>query len=170
MKSCTTTLCQEGYHCENGQCVLNGNTGPLQVTLRWNTNEDVDLHLIEPHGTGSCEIYYDAPNTSSAPSSCGAVGSLDLDSEPACPFPPDNIEVENIIYPPGLPAPSGTYIVRVDHYQNCDSSLVEVPFQIEIRINGQVTGLCGVFRPTDADWNTHGVAGAGRTVMTFNIP
>ena len=24
-----------GYHCEDGECVLNGNNGPIQITLQW---------------------------------------------------------------------------------------------------------------------------------------
>jgi hypothetical protein len=98
------------------------------------------------------------------------VGSLDLDSEPACPTPPDFVDVENIIYPAGTAAPSGTYTIRVDHYENCNMSLSAVPFQIEVRNNGVVSGMCGVFVPTDIDWNNGGSAGDGRQVMTFTVP
>ncbi|MBX7117248.1 MAG: hypothetical protein K1X64_23220, partial [Myxococcaceae bacterium] len=163
-----TSGCQEGFHCEQGVCVLNGNSGPLQVTLRWNTGEDLDLHLIEPKGTSSCEIYYDLPNRAGSTNACGAVGSLDLDSEAACVH--DGVDIENIIYPPGMAAPSGKYIVRIDHYQNCNASLTAVPFEVEVRALGQTLGFCGVFRPSDSDWDTGGQAGAGRTVMNFNMP
>lgn len=168
--SCTLE-CPTGFHCVSGGCVLNGASGPVQVTLRWNTHEDLDLHLDEPTDAGGvCEIYYGAPNRVGSPSACGASGSLDLDSEPACPVPPDNVDVENIIYPPGMLAPSGTYTVRVDHYAACQVGLMAAPFQVEVRNNGVVSGVCGVFVPTDSDWNAHGAANGGRQVMTFTVP
>ena len=165
-----TLECPQGFHCLSGACVLNGASGPVQVTLRWNTHEDLDLHLDEPTDAGHCEIYYGDPNRVGNPSFCGAHGSLDLDSEPACPIPPDYVDVENIIYPPGMPAPSGTYTVRVDHYAACQSGLMAVPFQVEVRNNGVLSGFCGVFVPTDPEWNDHGGVNGGRQVMTFVVP
>src|SRR5438552_3788153 len=48
--------CSEGFNCQNGSCVLNGGNGPVQVTLRWNTLEDLDLHVSEPLASGAhCE-------------------------------------------------------------------------------------------------------------------
>lgn len=167
-----TTECPAGFHCQNGGCVLNGANGQVQVTLRWNTQEDLDLHLDEPSGAGICEIYYGDNNDpdSGTGSSCNATGILDLDSEAACPSPPDFVDIENIIYPLGKVAPSGTYTVRVDHYENCNMSLSAVPFQVEVRVNGVISGMCGVFVPTDADWDNSGGAGDGRQVMTFVVP
>ncbi len=171
MLGCVTE-CSGGFHCQNGSCVLNGANGPVQVTLRWNTQEDLDLHLDEPGDAGVCEIYYGNSNDpdSGMGSTCGATGILDLDSEAGCPVPPDNVDIENIIYPVGTPAPSGTYAVRVDHYKNCNMSLAMVPFQVEVRVNGFTSGMCGVFVPTDLDWNDTGSSGGGRQVMTFNVP
>ncbi|MBK7857417.1 MAG: hypothetical protein IPJ65_02090 [Archangiaceae bacterium] len=167
--SCTPN-CAEGFHCQGGLCVLNGGGGPVQVTLRWNTIEDLDLHLLEPRpGGATCEISYDDDNQPGNPSSCGAMGSLDLDSEAACPSPPDNVNIENIIYPAGATAPSGTYTVWVNHYENCDTSLTMVPFELEVRFNGNLVGVCGVFVPTDSDWND-GDGTDTRFMMTFNVP
>ncbi len=169
-----STECSNGFHCVNGSCQLNGANGPVQVTLRWNTQEDLDLHLDEPTDGGACEIYFGDPNRNlgagGSPSSCGAQGSLDLDSEASCPFTPDYVEVENIIYPPGLAAPSGTYVIRVAHFMNCNIALAAVPFQVEVRNNGVVSGYCGVFVPTDLDWNSSASTGGGRRVMTFVVP
>jgi hypothetical protein len=170
--SCTTE-CQRGFRCVGGQCVLNGSNGPLQVTLRWNTQEDLDLHLDEPlPDGGSCEIYYGDVNDVDGgnPSTCGAAGALDLDSEAGCPSPADFVDIENIVYPAGTVAPSGVYNVRVDHYLSCDSNLAAVPFQLEVRRGGTLIGLCGVFFPSDSDWSAGGNAGGGRPVMSFTIP
>jgi hypothetical protein len=167
-----TLECPGGFHCQNGGCVLNGGNGPVQVTLRWNTTEDLDLHLDEPSGAGVCEIFYGDNNDpdSGVGSSCNATGILDLDSEAGCPSPPDFVDIENIVYSPNKAAPSGTYTVRVDHYSNCNMSLSAVPFQVEVRVNGTISGMCGVFVPTDADWDNSGGAGDGRPVMTFVVP
>ena len=159
--------CPEGLTCVAGACQLNGANGPVQVTLRWNTSEDVDLHVLEPlPAGGTCEIYYGDPNQPGAPSSCGAVGSLDLDSEAGCAF--DGVDIENIIYPGSVMAPRGTYSVYVDHYANC-SSVAVVPFEVEARFNGSVVGMCGVFRNTDPDWDNAN-ATTGRLVLQFTVP
>src|SRR5439155_5805238 len=136
----------------------NGGGGPVQVTLRWNTSEDVDLHVREPSAAGgSCEIWYGDPNdAANGPSMCGAMGSLDLDSNAGCSA--DNVDIENIIYPAGATAPSGVYSVYVDHYMNCDSALTAVPFEVGARFNGMTVGLCGVFLPSDPDWHDAGGA------------
>jgi hypothetical protein len=160
--------CRDGFHCLNGNCVLNGGSGPVQVTLRWNTPEDVDLHVDEPLPTGGvCEIYYGDPNRTGDPSSCGAVGSLDLDSNAGCGI--DNVDIENVIYPPGT-APHGLYNVRIDYYENCEMSLQYLPFEVEARFNGNTIGVCGVFYPSDPDWSDSGAANAGRLVMSFVVP
>lgn len=158
-----TASCMEGFRCVGGQCVLNGGAGPVQVTVRWDTDTDVDLHLDEPLPDGGvCEIYYG--DTGGAASNCGAVGELDLDSNAGCSI--DGVDIENIIYPPGQPAPSGTYTVRVDYYDAC-SVATAIPFEIEVRANGQRNGWCDVFVPTDAD---NGGAGSGRVITTFTVP
>jgi hypothetical protein len=167
-QSCTPS-CNEGFHCEASGCVLNGGGGPVQVTLRWNLGEDLDLHVMEPlPGGGQCEIWYGDTNRSGSPSSCGAKGSLDLDSNAGCSV--DNVDIENVIYQAGSTAPSGQYDVRIDFYENCDMSLSMIPFEVEARFNGMTAGVCGVFNRSDPDWSDSGSAGAGRLVMSFVVP
>jgi hypothetical protein len=159
--------CSEGFHCQGGMCVLNGGSGPVQVTLRWNTLEDLDLHVSEPLPNGGhCEIAYDNDNRPVGTSSCGARGSLDLDSEAGCSA--DGVSIENVIYPPGV-APCGTYTVWVNHYLNCDMSLTMVPFELEARFAGMSIGVCGMFTPSDPDWND-GNQTMTRYMMTFTVP
>lgn len=162
--SCTT-VCQEGFTCTGGQCVLNGGGGPVQVTLRWNTAEDVDLHVLEPVAGGqSCDVYYGNPDGSQ----CGAVGVLDLDSNAGCSI--DNVDIENVIYPSGAPAPAGTYAVLADHYENCSAATTVVPYEVEVRVGSSLMGYCGVFVAGGPGWNNGGGANSGTQVMTFTVP
>ncbi len=171
--SCTGE-CPKGYECISGQCQLRGRSGPVQVTLRFNQPEDLDLHLVEPlPDGGTCELYYAKPgvnpNTPPIPlpfpiPNCGAKGWLDVDSNAACMI--DNINVENIIYSPGVTPTGGPYIVRVVYYQHC-SSPGPIPYEVEVRANGLTRWYCGQFQPGDANG---GNQGAGVTVSTFSLP
>ncbi|MBE2251112.1 MAG: hypothetical protein IAE78_16350 [Myxococcus sp.] len=160
--SCVTE-CPQGFTCSGNECILNGRGADLQVTLRWDSTDDLDLHLDEPlAGGGTCEIWYGARTPA-----CAA-GALDLDSQAGCAM--DLVLIENIVYPTdgGVP-PSGLYTVRVDHYANC-SPIQWVPFQVEVRKGSSTMGLCGVFTSTDPDWRNAGAAGSGRPIMTFTYP
>jgi hypothetical protein len=59
--------------------------------------------------------------------------------------------------------------VRVDHYANC-SPLAQVPFELEVRYLGYTVGLCGVFVPTDPDWDANGGVNGGRKIFDFTVP
>jgi len=84
-------------------------TGDVQITLTWDTTADLDLHVIDPYGE---EIYFRATQSSSG-------GILDVDANGAC----NGITnpVENVYWPYGA-APSGTYQVYVDYYQDCGNT------------------------------------------------
>ena len=116
----------------------------------------------QPDG-GVCEIYYSDTNNPPGSSSCGAMGSLDLDSNAACSI--DNVDIENVIYPSGAPTP-GTYTVRVDYFAQC-SATGPVPYEVTVRANGATHVYCGSFLPTEAD---NGSAGSGVTITTFTVP
>ncbi|MBK7857700.1 MAG: hypothetical protein IPJ65_03535 [Archangiaceae bacterium] len=96
------------------------------------------------------------------------MGSPDLDSEAACLSPPDNVNIENIIYPAGATAPSGTYTVWVNHYENCDTSLTMVPFEPRCASTATWWACWGV-RAHRPDWND-GDGTDTRFMMTFNVP
>lgn len=160
--------CVQGFTCVGGFCQLNGGTGPVQITLRFDQITDVDLHVREPLPDGGhCEIYYGDKNLpdSGRPSSCGAVGWLDLDSNAACSI--DRINIENVIYDPTRPAPRGRYEVSVDYYQYCLPSSPTVRYEVEVRSNGSTRFYCGSFTALEAD---EGGRGAGRLVTSFTLP
>lgn len=94
--------------------IIGVGSGDIQVSLSWDTQTDVDLHVIEPKPDGSAggeEIDY-------AHRSSASGGQLDLDSNPACNF--DNVNNENVYWPSGS-APQGEYIVKVDLWSACES-------------------------------------------------
>ncbi len=171
-----TTECQKGYVCQGGRCVLRGSSGPIQVTLRFPVAEDLDLYLVEPKADGGvCEIFYGQPgvNPTAPPPpfplpfpipNCGAKGWLDLDSNANCMI--DNVNVENIIFSAGALVTPGRYVVRVNYYRNCSASS-PVPYEVEVRANGQTRYYCGSFQPGQS---TGGAVGAGRFVADFTIP
>ncbi|MBL8911069.1 MAG: hypothetical protein JNM17_10290 [Archangium sp.] len=168
-----STECPKGYECISGLCKLRGSSGPVQITLRFNQPEDLDLHVVEPLADGgTCEIYYAQPGNTPPPPfplpfpipNCGARGWLDLDSNAACNI--DNVDVENVIYSPGTFAPRGTYIVRVVYYQHCSAN-GPIPYEVEVRANGQTRFYCGQFQPNQANG---GNQGAGTTITSFTLP
>jgi|APLak6261679142_1056127.scaffolds.fasta_scaffold00189_14 hypothetical protein len=171
-----TNECPKGYECLSGICRLRGSTGPIQITLRWNQPQDLDLYVVEPlPDGGSCEIYYGRPGINPTPppiplpfpipqSSCGAKGWLDLDSNRACTI--DNIDVENVIYDAGLAPTRGTYEVRANYWQNCTGAAT-TPYEVEVRANGVTRWFCGTFNSNDANG---GNSGAGVVITRFTIP
>jgi uncharacterized protein YfaP (DUF2135 family) len=123
-------------------------TGDIQVTLSWDVDSDVDLHVIDPSGE---EIYYGHPQSASG-------GTLDLDSNAGCAL--DHKRNENITWPVGR-APRGTYTVRVDYWSNC--LVTQTTYTVRINNGGAAQILNGSFTgPGD-----EGGRGSGRLVATF---
>jgi hypothetical protein len=162
-------LCPRGFHCESGLCVLNGDNSELQVTLQWQHTpriaDDLDLHLLEPLPLqGSCEIYYGTGGVFG----CGNIGQLDLDANGACVDTGNGpgADTENIIYPPGVAAPRGHYILRVDYWAEC-SGAASVPFVVTVRKGNTLIVRNGIFHAGEAD---SGDANSGVTMLEFDMP
>jgi len=129
-------------------------TGDIQISVSWNVDNDVDLHVVDPHGF---EIYY---IDSISPEG----GELDLDSNAACLI--DSIDNENVLWPIGQ-APAGTYTVRVDNYDNCSGLAAD--YVVTVQKKGQAAQtFMGHFDATDL--GDYGEAGSGTTVTTFTYP
>ena len=122
-------------------------TGDIQISLSWDSDADLDLHVVEPSGE---EIYYGNSTSRTG-------GRLDLDSNRRCSSGPRN---ENVTWPSGR-APNGHYVVRVNHWSNCGASRTNYTVRViagehsEIR-TGSFTGR-----------GNFGGRGAGITVTTF---
>jgi len=106
-------------------------TGDIQVTLIWNTVDDLDLWVIDPNGE---QIFFAHDQSVSG-------GMLDVDANPAC----QNLTtqpVENIFWPPES-APRGTYHVLVNYYQQCGSD-TSIPFTVRVLVDGNQTVYQGI--------------------------
>jgi uncharacterized protein YfaP (DUF2135 family) len=128
--------------------VMQVGTGDIQVTLSWDTDADVDLHVVAPGGE---EIYYGRRQASTG-------GQLDLDSNAGCNR--DGVRNENITWPVGR-APRGRYTVRVDYWSNCGAT--QTNYTVLVNNGGDVQVLTGSFTGS----GDRGGAGSGRTVTTF---
>ena len=123
-------------------------TGDVQVTLAWDADSDVDLHVVGP---GAEEVFY---GRRAVPSG----GQLDLDSNAGCNI--DGVRNENITWPVGR-APRGVYTVRVDYWSSC--GVAETNYTVRINNGGAVQIFSG--RLTGS--GDQGGAGSGRTIATF---
>lgn len=124
-------------------------TGDVKVTLSFDRDVDVDLHVVEPSGE---DVYFG--NTTSETG-----GELDLDSNAGCSI--DGVNNENIFWADGS-APSGTYTVRVDYYDACETGPVN--YVVTVHNGPLVDTYTGSFTEADAD---AGGEGSGRTITTF---
>lgn len=134
----------------HGVTVVPVATGDVQVSVQWDVNSDVDLHVIEP---GNEEIYYGHDSSATA-------GVLDLDSNPACAI--DGVRNENITWPHNAP-PHGQYTVRLDYYDECGES--ETRYVVTVRVKGHpIQTFTGSFTGAgDA-----GGAGSGSLITQFS--
>lgn len=125
-------------------------TGELQVSLSWDTETDVDLHVVEPGGE---EIYYSNETSESG-------GTLDLDSNAGCTI--DDVNNENVTWERG--APRGEYIVRVDYWSACS---VPGTTQYVVTVRSR-TGTPATYQGTfEAADETGGGLGDGVEVARF---
>jgi hypothetical protein len=99
-------------------------TGDVQVTLRWEGEADLDLHVVDPNGE---LIWFGNDQSASG-------GILDVDANGAC----EGLAqpVENIYWPTGV-APTGEYAVSVVYYQTCGHS-APVDYEVTITIDGNI--------------------------------
>jgi uncharacterized protein YfaP (DUF2135 family) len=118
--------------------VADRGTGDVQITLIWNTINDLDLHVVDPAGE---EIYFNSPASSSG-------GLLDVDANGGC---ADNITpspVENVYWPTGA-APTGTYLVAVHYYQNCPDAPLGDTYTVQVLVDGEMQEFSGDFGGQD---------------------
>ena len=108
--------------------------GEVTVTLMWNGDADLDLHVICPNGQ---EIDYTSTR------GCG--GNLDIDMNGVRVMSRE--PVENVVWPAG--APPGRYIVRVNNFDPRSDGSGPTPFRLRI-VNGDQTEIVeGAIRGTD---------------------
>jgi len=140
--------------------LMEAGTGVLQVSLSWDQENDVDLHVIEPNGY---HIYYGDRTSLNG-------GQLDVDSNPACNI--DNINNENIYYEDdeNVTIEYGEYEVLVDLYAAC-FIFIETNYTIIVYYGGEIIATTegtnphmGILTPEDESHNSNLIS-----VMKFTI-
>jgi uncharacterized protein YfaP (DUF2135 family) len=127
-------------------------TGDVQVSVSWDADNDLDLHVVDPNGF---EVYYGADTSPEG-------GTLDLDSNAGCTI--DGVNNENITWPTGA-APHGMYTVRVDNYEQCPGGLGD-NYVVTVRLHGHPAMVFNGSFPA-SDLGDSGSAGSGTTITTF---
>jgi uncharacterized protein YfaP (DUF2135 family) len=130
--------------------VVSVGTGEVQVSVSWNAESDVDLHVVEPGGE---DFYYGSTTSATG-------GTLDLDSNAACSI--DHVKNENITW---ANAPSGTYTVRVDYYDDC--SVAQSDYVVTVQRKGHASQT---FTGSFTGPGDNGGAGSGTQITTFTFP
>jgi hypothetical protein len=98
--------------------------GEVTVTLTWDSDADLDLHVVCPEGE---EIFWNRR------SACG--GQLDVDMN--VPSRMSEEPVENVFWPEGA-APPGTYRVIVENFETRSEGAEPTPFRLRIDNDGEV--------------------------------
>ena len=139
--------------------------GALVIALTWDTEADVDLHVVDPLGN---EIYHGAPSSQDAfaPNSSASTvsyGILDVDSNADCVI--DGFRQEDVAW--ANAPPSGHYLVRVDTPSLCGQTSAH--WTVRVTLYGttlaEVTGTA-----FDSDtWGPHD-RGAGVLAVGFDVP
>jgi hypothetical protein len=120
-------------------------TGDVQVTLTWQTNDDIDLYVTDPNGD---TVFYNNPIVPSG-------GELDRDN--LC----SNMIIgrpENIYWSQGS-APRGTYTVAVNYFDPCESEH-SVNWTVRVIVQGNVQTFTGTLTQD----------GETQEVTTFTVP
>jgi RHS repeat-associated protein len=107
--------------------------GDIQVTLRWRSQDDLDLAVTASNGE---RVDY---TNRSVPSG----GALDRDTNAACQDPTTSRAVENIFWP-DQSASVGSYIAEVNLFQRCENSTGSIPFRLSISTINDTFSFDGV--------------------------
>ena len=125
-------------------------SGNVEVTLSWDSDADLDLHVADPTGA---EVYFGSTVVESG-------GVLDL--EAGYPCGGDIVRNEHIAWALGSPPP-GIYEVRVSHYLSCNAP--ETNYVVSIYNHGRRTTFSGTFTGTGGD----SARGTGRVIAQFEV-
>ena len=143
-------------------------TGALVVSLWWDTESDLDLHVVDPYGAeiwagnlNSFDRYAAIPTTDAGAWNEG--GILDFDSNAGCVI--DGRCNENVVWSVGPPA--GSYEARVDTFSLCGNSAAR--WTVEAFLNGISLGRAEGEAVPASQRFTKG-QGSGLAALAFTIP
>jgi hypothetical protein len=136
-----------------------GLVGDLVVTLTWDNDANLDLHVVQPDGF---EVYWNDQSSESEMDG-GSYGYVDYNSNANCVI--DGLDREDAIW--AQAPPSGQYTVRVDAASLCGEPVAYWNVQAILR-GKQIAQASGV--ATDASTRgSHGV-GSGVLAFQFTVP
>jgi hypothetical protein len=138
-------------------------SGALTVTLTWDTDADLDLHVVDPAHN---EIYHGAPSSQdlfASGSMNASFGVLDVDSNADCVI--DGLRQEDVIW--AEEPPSGHYSVRVDTTSLCGHP--NAYWHVQVTLDGvALASGSGLSLDTDT-WGAHD-RGSGLLALGFDVP
>jgi hypothetical protein len=145
--------------------------GALVISLDWDTEADLDLHVQLPSDgdAGVNEIWSRKPSGLPFGSAGASVdsgmqaGYLDFDSNSMCVI--DGRREENVIFPTA--APNGRYIVRVDTFSLCAETTARWRVSVFTN-NGADPVLQASGQSTDIDTRFPHGQGAGVQALVFD--
>jgi len=142
-------------------------SGQLIISLRWDTNADLDLHVVDGSGV---EIWARNPNSwqavPGAPPDLNAWkqgGLLDLDSNGQCVI--DGRDQEHVVWT--SPPPPGHYLIRVDAFSMCGQSAAN--WNVEVVSQGQHLAAAHGVATATSSRPPHDL-GAGVLAAEFDLP
>ena len=143
-------------------------TGALVISLWWDTESDLDLHVVDAFGDeiwagniNSYDPYAATPTTDAGAWNEG--GILDFDSNAGCVI--DGRCNENVVWSVG--PPPGNYVARVDTFSLCGNSAAR--WTVEAFLNGTSLGRAEGEAVPSSQRFTKG-KGGGLAALSFTIP
>jgi hypothetical protein len=132
--------------------------GALVVALGWDSEADLDLHVVDPSGN---EIWSrDIVSPPPADATGATSGLLDFDSNAGCTIDGRRLETVTWAVPP-----SGHYAVRVDDFSLCDAAAAH--WRVYVLVDG-VVALESQGVATAADARLAKQRGAGVLALEFD--
>ena len=144
--------------------------GVLVISLDWDTQSDLDLHVVLPSDAdaGVNEIWSRKPSglptgsIGATDDDAQAAGYLDVDSNSQCVL--DGRRAENVIFPTA--APGGHYIVRVDTFSLCGE--VAARWRVQVFTGSPAPQLVAYGQSTETDTRFPHGQGAGVQALAFD--
>jgi hypothetical protein len=142
-------------------------SGTLVVSLRWDTESDLDLHVVIPDGieiwAGNINSYrMPPPGTAVDASAWRSGGILDFDSNASCVI--DGRREENVVWQ--SPAPPGSYLVRVDTASLCGAPAAR--WNVQVLLAGtMIAASQGESLSSDTRFSKG--PGSGVLALTFDV-
>ncbi|HTV25387.1 MAG TPA: hypothetical protein VMG12_42120 [Polyangiaceae bacterium] len=141
--------------------------GRLVVALTWDTQSDLDLHVVLPDAvevySGNINSWQRSPGVPSTPDAWRSGGLLDFDSNADCHI--DGRRNENVVWTE-TPA-SGSYLVRVDAPSLCGAPAAR--WRVDVLLDGESLAAATGNSFADAGRFSHG-RGAGAFALGFDVP